>query len=116
MLEGDIIGGYISTNIIKKEEFSYDDKAFLFNLSKNIVKYNKTNYSKAVKNFSNSSKFIKFGDCDVFLLSGNCLNNNESYVSTCGCNCNFDCGNSNIFNKSGGQRFKVENFEVFQVI
>ena len=113
--EGDIIGGYISTNIIKKEEFSYDDKAFLFNLSKNIVKINKTNYSKAVKNFSNSSKFIKFGDCDVFILSGNCLNNKESQVRTCSCGCNFDCEKLNILNQNGSQNFRVENFEVFQV-
>ena len=51
VFEGDIIGGYISTNIVKKDEFLYDDKAFIFILSKNIVKNNMKNYSKAVKNF-----------------------------------------------------------------
>jgi len=115
VLEGDIIGGFISTNIIKKDGFSYDDKAFVFNLSKNIIKNNKKDYNKAVYNFSSSSYFIKFGDCDVFKLSGNCLNNDGSEVRTCGCSCNFDCGKLNIFNQSGGQNFKVENFEVFQV-
>ena len=116
VLEGDIIGGYISTNIIKKDEYSCDDKAFLFNLSKNFVKNNKKKYDKAFRNFSDSSNFIKFGNnCNVFLLSGNCLNNTESKVDTCGCECNFDCDKSNIFNQSGCQSFKVENFEVFQV-
>ena len=116
VFEGDIIGGYISTNIIKKNEYTSDDKAFLFNLSKNFVKNNKKKYDKAFRNFSDSSNFIKFGNnCNVFLLSGNCLNNTESKVDTCGCECNFDCDKSNIFNQSGCQSFKVENFEVFQV-
>lgn len=113
VFKGDIIGGYISTNIVKKNEYSSDDKAFLFNLSKNLVKNNKKKYDKAFKNFSN---FIKFGNnCGVFLLSGNCLYNNEPKVDTCCCECNFDCENLNIFNQKGSQNFKVENFEVFQV-
>ena len=114
--EGDIIGGYISTNIMKKDEFLYDDKAFLFNLSQNIIKKNKKNFNKAIKNFNDSSKFIKFGsDCNVFLLSGNCLNDKNSMVDTCSCQTNFSCENSNLLNKGSSQYFKVDDFEVFQL-
>ena len=64
--QGDIIGGYISTKIQKKDGFSDDDKAFVFNLSKNIVKRNKKNTKNAIKNFNNSSYFIRFGSsCDI---------------------------------------------------
>ena len=57
----DLIGGYISTKIKKNDNFSDDNKAFLFNLTKNFVKNNKKSYSNAKKNFSDSSYFIRFG-------------------------------------------------------
>ena len=41
VLDGDLIGGYISTKIINKNEFSDDSKSFVFNLSKNIFKKTK---------------------------------------------------------------------------
>ena len=117
--QGDIIGGYISTKIQKKDGFSDDDKAFVFNLSKNIVKRNKKNTKNAIKNFNNSSYFIRFGSiCDILTLSGNCLNNSESHSKYCSCNgSNFDCDEYDIFNnKTGDKYFKEENFEVFQVL
>ena len=43
--KGDIIGGYISSIIQKKNAFSDDKNAFIFNLSKNIIKKNKKKYS-----------------------------------------------------------------------
>ena len=80
----DIIVGYLSTKIEKKNEFSDDEKAFLFNLSKNIIKKNKKSYKNAIKNFNDSSLFIRFGsDCEIFTLSGNCLNDNKSYAKYC---------------------------------
>jgi hypothetical protein len=117
--QGDIIGGYISTKIQKKDGFSDDDKAFVFNLSKNIVKRNKKNTKNAIKNFNNSSYFIRFGSsCDILTLSGNCLNNSESHSKYYSCNgANFDCDEYDIFNNETGDKyFKVENFEVFQVL
>ena len=117
--QGDIIGGYISTKIQKKDGFSDDDKAFVFNLSKNIVKRNKKNTKNAIKNFNNSSYFIRFGSsCDILTLSGNSLNNSESHSKYCSCNgSNFDCDEYDIFNnKTGDKYFKEENFEVFQVL
>ena len=101
---------------MKKDEFLYDDKAFLFNLSQNIIKKNKKNFDKAIKNFNDSSQFIKFGsDCNVFLLSGNCLNDKKSMVDTCSCQTNFSCENSNLLNKGSSQYFKVDDFEIFQL-
>ena len=101
---------------MKKDEFLYDGKAFLFNLTQNIIKKNKKNFDKAIKNFDDSSKFIKFGsDCNVFLLSGNCLNDKESMVDTCSCQTNFSCESANLLNKKGSQKFKLDNFEVFQL-
>ena len=76
----DIIGGYISTPIVKEDKYCEDDKAFLFNLTKNFVRKNKKSHLKAVKNFKNSDYFIKFGDRDVFILSGNCLKDGKSYA------------------------------------
>ena len=112
----DIIGGYISTKIQKKNEFSDDSKAFLFNLTKNFVKNNKNNYSNAIKNFNDSSFFIRFGSgCNVLALSGNCFNDSKSQTTTCSCQSNFDCNNYNLFNNSSSEYFQVENFEVFQV-
>ena len=112
----DIIGGYISTKIIKDDKFIKDEKAFLFNLTKNFVRRNKKGHVKAIKNFKGSDNFIKFGDCDVLLLSGNCLNNQNSCSDTCGCETNYDCQSNNLFNSSSKTHFQVENFEVFQVI
>lgn len=115
--EGDIVGGYLTAKIQKNNEFVDDNKAFLFNLSKNIIKKNKKSYKKAIQNCSDSTFFIRFGDsCKVFYLSGNCLNNKESYAYNCGCSTNFDTEYANIFNRNTGDYFKVENFEVFQVI
>ena len=71
----DIIGAYISSKILKNNNFSDDNKAFLFNLTQNFVKRNKKGYNNAIKNYSDSSYFIKFGNsCNVLILSGNCLN------------------------------------------
>ena len=53
---------------------------------------------------------------EVFKLSGNCLNSNDSCIDTCGCETNFDVQKKNLLNKTGSNKFKVENFEVFQVI
>ncbi len=115
--EGDIVGGYITAKIEKKNIFVDDNKAFLFNLSQNIIKKNKKSYKNAYKNFEDSSTFIKFGcNCEVFKLSGNCLNSNDSCIDTCGCETNFDVQEKNLLNKTGSNKFKVENFEVFQVI
>ena len=36
-------------------------------------------------------------------------------TTTCTCSTNYDCDNNDLFN-SGGKNFKVENFEVFEVI
>ena len=114
---GDIIGGFISTKIQKEDAYSDDEKAFLFNLTKNIIKKNKKSYKNAIKNFSDSSFFIKFGnDCHIFSLSGNCLNDNKSLAYTCTCQTNFDSDNLNIFNKNDCSNFRVENFEIFQVV
>lgn len=115
--DNDIIGGFISTKILKDDNFYDDDKAFLFNLTKKFVKKNKKSHSKAIKNFKDSSNFIKFGsDCKVLILSGNCLNDNNSYADTCGCSTNYDCDSYNLFNIGQGTHFQVENFEVFEVI
>ena len=118
MVDKDIIGGYISTKILKKNEFVDDNKAFLFNLSKNFVRKNKKNCKRAIKNFSDSSFFIRFGsDCEVLALSGNCLKDTKSSACRCSCsNSNYDTDNSNIFNDNTTVSFKIENFEVFQVI
>jgi len=70
---GDIVGGYLAAKIKKSDEYSDDNKAFLFNLTKNIIKKNKKSFKKAIQNCSNSSYFIKFGSsCKVFYLDGNC--------------------------------------------
>ena len=114
---GDIIGGYLSAKIQKKNEFSDDNKAFIFNLTKNMIRKNKKSYKNAILNFSDSSYFIRFGSgCKVLVISGNCLNGNNSSSETCSCEANFDSQKTNIFNISGKTSFKVENFEVFQVI
>ena len=114
---GDIVGGYLTAKIQKNNEFLDDNKAFLFNLSKNIIKKNKRSYKNAIQNCSNSTFFIRFGNnCKVFYLAGNCLNSKESYAYYCNCETNFDTQQTNIFNRSQGEYFKVENFEVFQVI
>ena len=51
----------------------------------------------------------------MFLLSGNCLNDKESMVDTCSCSTNFECESANLLNKKGSQKFKVDDFEVFQL-
>ena len=102
---------------MKDDNFYDDEKAFLFNLTKNFVKRNKKSPSKADKNFSDSSNFIRFGNgCNVFLLSGNCLNDNKSLAATCSCGTNYDCQNKNLFEDTGNTYFQVENFEVLEVI
>jgi len=89
----------------------------LFNLTKNCIKTNKKSYKKAIKNFSDSSFFISFGDnCQVFSISGNCLKDKKSQAYNCGCSTNFDTQYSNLFNKNEQTFFQVEMFEVFQVI
>jgi hypothetical protein len=51
---------------LKKNEFLDDDNAFLFNLSKNIIKKNKKSSKNEIKNFSDSSYYIRFGsDCEI---------------------------------------------------
>ena len=101
----------------KKNEFSDDNKAFIFNLTKNMIRKNKNSYKKVILNFSDSSYYISFGRAfKVFALSGNCLNDNNSSSGTCSSEANFDSQETNIFNISGKTSFKVENFEVFQVI
>ena len=113
----DIIGGYISSKIIKEDKFHDDDKAFLFNLTMNFVKRNKNTHKNAIKTFNDSSNFIRFGSCcRVFQLSGNCLNDSKSYAGTCINDANFDCKSTNLFNLSSSNNFQVENFEVFEVI
>ena len=117
VVDSDIIGGYVSTKIEKKDKFSDDSKAFLFNLSKNFIKKNKKSYTKAIKNYENSSFFIRFGsDCEVLSISGNCLNDKRSKAHYCGCSCNYDTEKYNIFNKSESTYFQIEIFECFQVI
>ena len=119
VLEGDIIGGYISCKIEKKSEFLDDNKAFVFNLSKNIMKKNKKTYKNSIKNFSDSSFFIRFGSaCEILSISGNCLNDKNSQAKYCNCNgSNYDCDKNNLFDKyNSTDFFQVENFEVFQVI
>ena len=114
---GDIIGGYLTAKIEKKNIFVNDNKAFLFNLSKNIIKKNKKSYKNAIKFFSDSSNFIRFGSgCNVFTLCGDCLKTQKSIVETCSCEANFDCQTHNLLNLSSASYFKVENFELFQVI
>ena len=117
-IEGsDVVGGYLTAKIQKQKIFQDDNKAFLFNLSQNIIKKNKKGFKNAIENYNDSSGFIRFGDsCKVFFLSGNCLNEKTSYIDTCSCSTNFDCDNSNLLNKTGDISYKVENFEVFQVI
>ena len=101
----------------KKKKNIQDKKAFVFNLTKNLIKKNKkNNYNKAFRNFNNSSFFFKFGDCNVFALSGDCLSKNNSEAYNCGCQCNFDTEHSNLFNENKSTKFLVENFEVFKVI
>ena len=112
-----IIGGYISTKILKSDKYQDDNKAFLFNLTKNIVKRNLKSHVNAIKNYNGSSNFVKFGNsCDVFRLSGSCLNDKNSKVDTCDCETNYDCQNKNLFDASGGIYFQVENFEVFEIL
>ena len=88
----------------------------MFNLSQNFIKTNKKGFEKAVKNYSNSSFFIRFGECEVLSISGNCLIDKKSQAYNCGCNCNYDTQYSNLFNKNEQTFFQVEIFEVFQVI
>ena len=115
--DSDIIGGFISTKILREDKFHDDNKAFLFNLTKNFVKRNKKSYLNAIKNYHDSSNFIRFGNsCDVFRLSGNCLNDKQSYAYNCGCETNFDTDSKNLFDTPSGTNFQVENFEVFEVI
>ena len=116
VVDSDIIGGYISTKIQKVNAFSDDEKAFLFNLTQNFIKTNKKSYKKAIKNFSDSSFFIRFGgDCEVLSISGNCLNDKKSQAYNCSCSTNFDTEDSNLFNKNEETFFQVEMFEVFQI-
>ena len=103
---GDVVGGYLTAKIEKKDEYVDDNKAFFFNLSQNIIKRNKKSSSNAIKNFKDSSGFIRFGNsCKVFYLSGNCLNSNDSKIDTCGCTTNFECEELNLLNKTGGINF-----------
>ena len=109
----------MSTKIEKKNEFQDDYNAFLFNLSQNIIKRNKKSSKNAIKNFSDSSYFIRFGsDCEILTISGNCLNDRNSQARYCNCNgSNYDCDKNNLFDKyNSADFFQVENFEVFQVI
>ena len=113
---GDILGAYLTAKIKKSSEYSDDNKAFLFNLTQNIIKKNKKSFKNAIQNCGDSSYFIKFGNkCKVFYLDGNCLNSNNSYADTCACEANFDCDSTNLLNNTSGKSFKVENFEVFEV-
>jgi len=109
----------MTAKIQKNDEFLDDEKAFLFNLTQSIVKRNKKSYKKAIQNCSNSTFFIRFRDnCKVFYISGNCLNSNDSHVHYCTCDgkANFDTQDKNIFNRHKDEDFKIENFEVYQVI
>ena len=83
--------------------FSDDSKSFVFNLSKNIFKKSKITYKNAIK---------------ILSLSGNCLNDNNSRTKYCSSSgSNFDCDDINLFGNSRADNyFKVENFEVLQVI
>ena len=113
---GDILGAYLTAKIKKSSEYSDDNKAFLFNLTQNIIKKNKKSFKNAIQNCGDSSYFIKFGNnCKVFYLDGNCLNSNNSFADACGCEANFDCNSTNLLNNTSGKSFKVENFEVFEV-
>ena len=118
VIDKDIIGGYISVKIEKKTEFADDNKAFLFNVSKNFIKKNKKNNKRAIKNFNDSSFFIRFGsDCECLSISGNCTNDKKSKASLCTCNnSNYDTDNSNLFNEKQSNNFQIDVFEVFQVI
>jgi len=117
ILNGDIIGGYLTENIEKREGYKSDSNAFLFNLSKKILKKNlKGNYDKAIYNYDDTSNFIKFGSCDCLRISGNCLKEKTSYIVTCSCDTNFDCWGTNLLGGTSGQSFCVENFEVYQII
>ena len=114
---GTTVGAYMSTNIEKKKGFKSDPNAFLFNLSNKIIKKNlKQKFEKAVYNYDDNSNFIKFGECDCFRLAGNCLFNKNSYADTCNCSTNFDCQSKNLLNGGNGEQFKVDNFEVYQII
>ena len=80
------------------------------------MKKNKKSYKNAIKNFNDTSNFIRFeNSCNVFILSGNCINDNESYITTCSCEANFDCDSLNLFNKNNDMNFKVKNFEIFEL-
>ena len=118
VINKDIIGGYISVKLEKKTEFADDNKAFLFNVSKNFIKKNKKNNKRAIKNFNDSSFFIRFGsDCECLSISGNCINDKKSKASLCTCNnSNYDTDNSNLFNEKQSNNFQIDVFEVFQVI
>lgn len=119
VVDGDIIGGYISTKIEKKSAFVDDNKAFLFNISKNFIRKNTKSFKNAIKNFADSSYFIRFGsDCEVLSISGNCLNDKMSQCKYCSCRgSNYDCDNNNLFhNNNATDLFQVEKFEVFQVV
>ena len=50
----------MTAKIQKNNEFIDDEKAFLFNLSQNIVKRNKKSYKNAIQNCGNSTFFIRF--------------------------------------------------------
>jgi len=114
---GTTIGAYTSTGIEKKKGYKSDPEAFLFNLSnKNIKKNLKQKYEKAVYNYDDNSNFIKFGECDCFRLAGNCLFNKNSFADICTCSTNFDCKDKNILNNTNGESFKVDNFEVYQIL
>ena len=89
----------------------------MFNLSNKIIKKNlKQKYEKAVYNYDDNSNFIKFGECDCFRLAANCLYNKNSYADTCSCCTNYDCQNKNLLNGGNGEQFRVDNFEVYQVL
>ena len=119
VFDGDIIGGYISSKIEKKTAFVDDNKAFLFNLSRNFIRKNKKSFKNAIKNFGDSSFFIRFGgSCEILSISGNCINDRKSHSKYCSCNSsNYECDITNLFNKKEAEDFfMVEKFEVFQVV
>ena len=67
--DGDNVGGYLTAKIQKKNIYLDNSKAFLFNLSQNIIKKNTKEFKNAIQNFIDSSFFIKFGcNCKVFSL------------------------------------------------
>ena len=82
------------------------------------MKKNKKNCKRAIKNFNDSSYFIRFGsDCEVLSLSGNCVKDKKSKAAVCTCtNSNYDADYYNIFNETSSSNFEIEVFEVFQVI